>query len=79
MSTEQPTVEGRRALEARRRTKMAIGVAVFVTLIVLDLTEFLVSQVADQLLLWMSLLAIPQAVLIAFFYMHIRQLRREDH
>lgn len=79
MSAEEPTVEERRSLEARRRTKMALGVAVFVSLIVLDLTEFLVSQVAGQLLLWMSLLAIPQAVLIAIFYMHIRQLWREDH
>jgi hypothetical protein len=79
MSAEEPTVEERRSLEDRRRTKMTIGVAVFASLIVLDLTEFLVSQVAGQLLLWMSLLAIPQAVLIAIFYMHIRQLWREDH
>ena len=57
---------------------MAIGVTVFVSLIVLDLTEFLVSQVADQLLLWMTLLAVPQAVLIAVFYMHIRQLWQEE-
>ncbi|GIU98821.1 MAG: hypothetical protein KatS3mg014_0437 [Actinomycetota bacterium] len=61
-----------------RRSAMALGTAVFVALIVLDAIEFVVAQVAGQLLLWMTLLAIPQAVLILWFYMHIRQLWREE-
>ncbi len=64
----------------RRRSAMALGTAVFVGLIVLDSIEFVVAQVADQLLLWMTLLAVPQALLILWFYMHLRQLwREEDH
>lgn len=62
----------------RRRSAMALGTAVFVALIVLDAIEFAVSQVANQLLLWMALLAIPQAGLILWFYMHVRQLWREE-
>ncbi|GBC86325.1 hypothetical protein HRbin12_00312 [bacterium HR12] len=61
-----------------RRSAMALGTAVFVALIVLDAIEFVVAQVAGQLLLWMTLLAIPQAALILWFYMHIRQLWREE-
>lgn len=61
----------------RRRSAMALGTAVFVALIVLDSIEFVVSQVANQLLLWMTLLAIPQAGLIVWFYMHLGQLWRE--
>lgn len=64
----------------RRRGAMALGTAVFVALIVLDGIEFLVAQFAGQLLLWMALLAIPQAILIAWFYMHLGQLwRRKEH
>lgn len=36
------------------------------------------SDHAGHLLLWMTLLAIPQAGLIVLFYMHFRQLWRED-
>jgi heme/copper-type cytochrome/quinol oxidase subunit 4 len=64
----------------RARRAMALGTAVFVALIVLDTIEFAVSQLASQLLLWMALLAIPQAGLILWFYMHLGQLwRREEH
>lgn len=62
----------------RRRSAMTLGRVVFVALIVLDSIEFVVSQVARQLLLWMTLLAIPQAGLILWFYMHLRQLWREE-
>jgi heme/copper-type cytochrome/quinol oxidase subunit 4 len=62
----------------RRRRAMRLGTVVFVALIVLDTIEFVVSQVASQLLLWMALLAIPQAGLILWFYMHLGQLRREE-
>lgn len=64
----------------RRRRAMTLGTAVFVGLIVLDAIEFTVAQLARQLLLWLTLLAIPQAGLIAWFYMHARQLwRKEGH
>lgn len=62
----------------RRRSAMTLGTAVFVALIVLDSIEFVVAQVASQLLLWMALLAIPQAGLILWFYMHLGQLWREE-
>lgn len=62
----------------RRRRAMTLGTVVFVALIVLDTIEFVVSQVASQLLLWMALLAIPQAGLILWFYMHLGQLWREE-
>jgi len=62
----------------RQRRAMRLGTVVFVALIVLDAIEFVVSQVASQLLLWMALLAIPQAGLILWFYMHLGQLRREE-
>jgi hypothetical protein len=62
----------------RRRRAMALGTAVFVALIVLDAIEFLIALVADQLLLWMTMLALPQAALIAWFYMHLPQLWRKE-
>ncbi len=62
----------------RRRGAMALGTAVFIGLIVLDTIEFVVARFADQLLLWMTLLALPQAGLILWFYMHVRQLWREE-
>lgn len=61
------------------RRKMLIGGAVFAALIVLDTVEFIVAITAGQVLLWMALLALPQALLIAWFYMHVRQLRGGDH
>jgi len=66
--------ETARELAAARRSKMLIGALVFAALIVLDAIEYVVAQVADQRLLWMSLLAIPQAGLIVWFYMHVHQL-----
>lgn len=63
-------------LGVRKRRAMRFGAAVFAGLIVLDTVEYLVAQVAGQLLLWMTILALPQVVLIAVFYMHVRQLRR---
>lgn len=66
------------AAHDRRRSAMTLGTVVFVALIVLDSIEFVVAQVANQLLLWMTLLAIPQAGLILWFYMHLRQLWREE-
>lgn len=66
------------AVHDRRRSAMTLGSVVFVALIVLDSIEFVVAQVANQLLLWMTLLAIPQAGLIMWFYMHLRQLWREE-
>jgi cytochrome c oxidase subunit IV len=69
-----------RELAAARRRKMSIGTAVFAALIVLDGVEYIVAQVADQTLLWMGMLAIPQAGLIVWFYMHVHQLSgRKDH
>lgn len=61
----------------RRRSAMTLGAVVFVALIALDVIEFVVAQVASQLLLWMAILAIPQAGLILWFYMHLPQLWRE--
>jgi heme/copper-type cytochrome/quinol oxidase subunit 4 len=62
----------------RKRSAMTLGAVVYVGLIVLDAIEFVVAQVARQTLLWMALLAIPQAGLILWFYMHLGQLRREE-
>lgn len=78
MTAQPEAVNERSAMDARRRAKMRIGSLVFAALIVLDLIEYAVAQVAGHLLLWMTLLAIPQAGLIVLFYMHFRQLWRED-
>jgi cytochrome c oxidase subunit IV len=57
------------------RGKMLLGTVVFAGLILLDTVEFLVAITAEQVLLWMTLLALPQAGLIVWFYMHVHQLR----
>lgn len=61
------------------RGKMLMGAVVFAALIVLDTIEYVVAITAGQVLLWMTLLALPQAGLIAWFYMHLHQLRGGDH
>ena len=61
-----------------RRGKMRLGAVVFAGLILLDAVEYIVATTAQQVLLWMIVLALPQAILIAWFYMHVRQLRGGD-
>jgi len=63
---------------ASLRRKMTLGAVVFGGLILLDMLEYIVAQTAQQVLVWMTILAIPQAALIAVFYMHLRQLRGGD-
>lgn len=57
------------------RGRMQLGTVVFAGLILLDTVELVVAITAGQVLLWMTLLALPQAGLIAWFYMHAHQLR----
>jgi hypothetical protein len=63
---------------ASHRGKITLGAVVFAGLICLDVLEYIVAQTAQQVLVWMALLAVPQAALIAVFYMHVRQLRGRD-
>lgn len=65
-------------LEARVRGKMRLGAWVFAGLLALDAFEYMIAQTADQVLLWMALLAFPQALLIVRFYMHVKQLKHPE-
>lgn len=56
--------------------RLFVGELVIVALFVLDAIEYMVAVNAGQTVLWMALLAIPQAWLIVRFYMHGQQLRR---
>ncbi len=56
--------------------RLFVGELVIAALFVLDALEYVVAVNADQTVLWMALLATPQAWLIFRFYMHGRQLRR---
>ncbi len=60
------------------RTKMRLGAQVFVGLVLLDVVEYLVATTVQRTLVWLVLLALPQAWLIVRFYMHVRQLRGEE-
>jgi hypothetical protein len=55
---------------------MRRGSYVFAALIGLDVVEYIVAINAKHVLVWMTLLAMPQVWLIARFFMHYPQLRR---
>jgi cytochrome c oxidase subunit IV len=66
-----------RELAELRRHKLLIGSLVFAALMVLDTIEYVVALLAEMRLLWMTILAVPQIGLIAWFYMHVYQLTGE--
>jgi caa(3)-type oxidase subunit IV len=61
------------SIESIKRNKNKIGMAVFLTLTVLTIIEFVIALSSTKLAALLILVALAKATLIVIYFMHIRK------